>query len=66
MSSQKQNLTEKPEEPGLIECPKCKGSGDAPVVPNPRAWERMFNPCGKCNGKGKISWVDLATGRRID
>ena len=44
-----------------IECPECKGSGFV----DPTKVYTIAAPCKKCQGTGKLDWVEKICGKKI-
>jgi DnaJ-class molecular chaperone len=43
-------------------CPKCKGRGQVPLINIETKTVRYYLRCSYCLGKGKLDWVEMATG----
>ena len=50
--------------PGDIICPDCKGTGyDLKINDYPFGY-KMHPHCDKCNGEGKLDWIEAVVGKR--
>jgi len=51
---------------GEIICPKCEGRGTVtkmvPSVVDPKAYVEAIITCKKCNGDGKLDWIQRVVG----
>jgi len=51
--------------PGEIKCYQCKGTGYELEINDYPYGYRIHPPCSKCNGDGKLDWIENIVGKKI-
>jgi hypothetical protein len=57
-------ITEKDLKEGEVICNKCKGTGS--TSPANSRESIYYQVCYKCHGRGKLDWVEMIVGKKVD